>query len=199
MTHPADIYSVGFADCSSVSPEKASLSGEKPTDGARELAQYARLPSRTVSHVGLNGGVRTLLLVVHIASAAAWFGHKLPNPRDIRVSLGAGGDTARTMVQRLTASSRLGIGSALLTVVSGVGLLWHAGWSASTLLGLGIFAAIGAIVLGAVAARPAWDGLAVAVRSGDMSLAAAHGRRFSRRLHLENVLWLAALAAMIAG
>ena len=103
------------------------------------------------------------------------------------------------MVQRLTATSRLGIGSALLTVVSGMGLLWDAGWSSSTLLGLGIFAAIGAIVIGAIAARPAWNDLTKAVGCGDRELAGAYGRRFSRFLHMENALWLAALAAMIAG
>lgn len=96
--------------------------------------------------------MHTLLLVVHIASAAVWFGHKLPIPRDIRVSLGAGGEAATVMVQRLTATARLGIGSAVLTVLSGVALLWNAGWSSTTLLGVGILAAIGAIVLGAVAA-----------------------------------------------
>ena len=143
--------------------------------------------------------MHTLLVVIHIASAAVWFGYKLPIPRDIRVSLGAGGEAATVMVQRLTASARLGIGSALLTVVSGLGLLWNAGWSSSTLLGLGILAAIGAIVLGAAAARPAWEGLSAAVSSADHELAGAFGRRFSRLLHFENALWLAALAAMIAG
>jgi hypothetical protein len=143
--------------------------------------------------------MRTLLLVVHIASAAAWFGHKLPIPRDIRMSLGAGGAAAATMVQRLTGTSRLGIGAALMTVLSGIGLLWDAGWTSSALLGVGILAAIGAIVLGAVAARPAWNGLNAAVSSGELDLAAAYGRRFSRMLHLENLLWMAALAAMIAG
>ena len=147
----------------------------------------------------MNDGVRTFLLVVHIASAAAWFGHKLPIPRDIRVSVVAGGEAATTMVQRLTATAGLGIGSAVLTVLSGLGLLWNAGWSSSTLLGVGILAAIGAIVLGAVAARPAWTGLAAAVSSGERELAGAYGRRFSRYLHFENVLWLVALAAMIGG
>ncbi|MEX1005523.1 MAG: hypothetical protein WD156_09155 [Acidimicrobiia bacterium] len=143
--------------------------------------------------------MKTVLLVVHVASAAAWFGHKLPIPRDIRVCLGVGGEAATAMVQRLTTSARLGIGAAVLTVLSGIGLLWNAGWSSSTLLGVGILAAIGAIVLGATAARPAWDGLTAAVGRGETDVAAAYGRRFSRMFHLENVLWLAALAAMIAG
>lgn len=103
------------------------------------------------------------------------------------------------MSQRLTATARLGIGAAVLTVLSGIGLLWNAGWSSTILLGVGILAAIGAVVLGAVAARPAWAGLTTAVGNGDHELAAAYGRRFTRMLHLENLLWMAALAAMVAG
>ncbi len=102
------------------------------------------------------------------------------------------------MCRRLAASARVGIGSAVLTVLSGIGLLWNAGWTSSTLLGVGILAAIGAIVVG-VTAQPAWAGLTAAVSSGDNDLAGAYGRRFSRWLHLENLLWLAALAAMVAG
>lgn len=143
--------------------------------------------------------MHTLLLVIHITAAAAWFGHKLTIPRDIRVALRSGQEAATSMVERLTVTARLGIGSALLTVLSGVGLLAVAGWSATALLGVGIMAAVGAIALGATLARPAWSGLQAAVDDGDLDLAGAFGRRFSRLLHLENTLWLAALAAMVAG
>lgn len=143
--------------------------------------------------------MHTILLVVHITAAAAWFGHKLTIPRDIRVGLGSGQEMAKAMVARLAITARLGIGSALLTVLSGIGLLAMAGWSATALLGVGIMAAIGAIAVGAILARPAWSGLKAAVDDGDLDLAGAFGRRFSRLLHLENALWLAALAAMVAG
>ncbi|MEX2278743.1 MAG: hypothetical protein WEA76_01500 [Acidimicrobiia bacterium] len=143
--------------------------------------------------------MRTLLLVIHIGAAAAWFGHKLTIPREIRSSLATGGGVAEAMVQRLSVTARLGISSAVVTVLSGIGLLWSAGWTASAVLGVGIMAAIGAIALGAGAARPAWAGLASAVEEGDLALAGAFGRRFARFLHLENLLWLAALVAMVAG
>lgn len=143
--------------------------------------------------------MHTLLLVIHIAAAAAWFGHKLTIPRDIRVGLASGQDVAVAMVDRLTTTARLGIGSALLTVLSGIGLLAVAGWSASVLLGVGIMAAVGAIVVGVTLGRAAWSGLTAAVRGGEFDLAGAFGRRFSRSLHLENLLWLTALAAMVAG
>lgn len=142
--------------------------------------------------------MRTALLIVHIASAAAWFGHKLMVPRDIRMSLRSG-DVASAMVERMRGMARLGIGSALGTAFSGIGLLWLAGWSASTTLGLGIFAAIAAIVVGASRARPAWEAVERAVEHGDLATGGAFGRRFSAWLHLESVLWMAALAAMVVG
>ncbi len=142
--------------------------------------------------------MRTLLLVVHIAAAAAWFGHKLMIPRDIRGSLAEHG-RASEMIERVGAAAPLGIASALITVVSGVGLLVLNSWTASALLGLGTMAALGAIAVGASSARRAWTSLVRAVNERDLALAGAFGRRFSRAIALENLLWLAALAAMVAG
>ena len=140
--------------------------------------------------------MRTLLLVVHIAAAAAWFGHKLMIPRDIRRSLS---DDPSAMIGRVGAAAPLGITSALITVASGVGLLALNSWTASALLGAGIMAALGAIAVGASSARRAWRSLVGAVEDQDLVLAAAFGRRFTRAMGLENLLWLAALAAMVAG
>lgn len=142
--------------------------------------------------------MRTLLLVVHIAAAGAWFGHKLTIPADIRRSIAAGGDVAVGMVERMKVNARLGISSAVVTVASGVGLLAVAGWQAPVVLGLGIMAALAAIAVGGVAARPAWAGLETAVDAGDLTLAAAFGRRFSRTVNVENLLWITALAGMVA-
>ena len=147
---------------------------------------------------GLNGCMRTLLLVVHIAAAAAWFGHKLMIPRDIRESL-VEHSRASAMVERVGVAAPLGIASALITVASGVGLLALNSWTASALLGAGIMAALGAIAVGASSARRAWRSLVGAVEDQDLVLAAAFGRRFTRAMGLENLLWLAALAAMVAG
>lgn len=108
-------------------------------------------------------------------------------------------EVASAMVARLKAVARLGIGSALATVLSGIGLLWSADWSATPTLGVGIFAAIVAVAVGASRARPAWDGVDRAVAAGDLVTAGAFGRQFSRWLHLESLLWIAALAAMIVG
>jgi hypothetical protein len=147
----------------------------------------------------LNVGVRTALLVVHVAAAAAWFGHKLLIPGDIARSMAAGPQGAVDMVVRVGRAAPLGIGSAGLTLASGIGLLALGGWSATLLRGIGIMAAILAMVLGATGGRRAWGGLADAVADDDLMTAAAFGRRFGRVVVGENLLWLAALAAMIAG
>ncbi len=143
--------------------------------------------------------MRTVVLVVHVAAAAAWFGHKLLLPGDVNRSIAAGRGAAQEMLGRVGRGAPLGIGSALVTVASGLGLLALDGWSATVLVGLGIMAALGALVTGAVAGRRAWKGLVAAVESAELPTAAAFGRRFGRTLVGENVLWLAALAAMIAG
>lgn len=142
--------------------------------------------------------MRTALLIIHVAAAAAWFGHKLLVPRDIRMSL-ASPALATAMVSRMTGMARLGISAALVTLLSGAGLLWLDSWSASATLGLGIFAALAAIGVGASRARPAWAGVQRAVDVGDLTTAGAFGRRFSAWLHLESLLWIMALTAMIAG
>ena len=142
--------------------------------------------------------MHTALLIVHVAAAAAWFGHKLMVPRDIMMSLSTH-EMASAMVERMRGTARLGIGSALATVLSGVGLLSLADWSASAMLGLGILAALGAIAVGASWARRSWSGVQRAVSEGDLATAGAFGRQFSRWLYLESLLWIVALGAMISG
>jgi hypothetical protein len=146
----------------------------------------------------LNVGVRTALLVVHIAAAAAWFGHKLLIPGDVARALGAGPQAASEMVVRVGRAAPLGIGSAVVTVLSGVALLAVNGWSSTVLRGIGIMAALGAVAVGAVGGRRAWGGVTASVADDDLATAAAFGRSFGRVLVSENVLWLVALAAMIA-
>ena len=68
LTGSAD-RQAGFADSLSVPPEKASLSGGKPTDGARELAQSARLRSGRLPVVPVDDGVRQTTCAVYPSDA----------------------------------------------------------------------------------------------------------------------------------
>lgn len=139
----------------------------------------------------------TLVKILHIAVAAAWFGHKLLIPADLRTSLGDEG-TARHLVARLTRAETLGIATGLgtlatgglLAVLIGPGSVRDGVW-----VGLGLVLA--AIALGGMVARPASSGLRSAVGSGDLALARRSAGRLSQVLIAESLLWSGSLIAMI--
>lgn len=138
------------------------------------------------------------LTVIHIAIAAAWFGHKLLIPGDIRRSAGAGQDEALALLRRLRRAERLGRLTGLGTVVSGGLLAWVLGIGTvgvATWVGAGL--ALVAIVIGAVVARPAMRRLVAAAESGERVAASLAGAQIGRVLGIESILWLGALTAMV--
>ncbi len=139
----------------------------------------------------------TLMKILHIAVAAAWFGHKLLIPSDLRSSL-RDVETAHRLMQRLARAEILGIATGLGTLLTG-GLLVLLIGAAS--VGVGVWVGLGlvltAIVIGAIVARPASNQLRSDVASGDLSAARRSGARLSQVLIAESLLWSAALIAMI--
>lgn len=138
------------------------------------------------------------LTVAHIAIAAAWFGHKLLVPGDIRRSAGAGPDDASGLLSRMKRAERFGQLTGLGTLISGGLLVWAVG--AGT-VGIGVWVGAGlvlvAIALGALVARPASKRLMAAVESGDRVAASIAGAQIGRVLGVESLLWLGALTAMV--
>lgn len=138
------------------------------------------------------------LSVIHIAIAAAWFGHKLLLPGEIRRSVGGEPNEARLLVDRLKHAERLGIVTGLGTVVSGGLLLWAVGVET---VGPGVWVGLGlalcAMVLGATIARPASQRLAKSVANGDRVGATIAGTQISRTLGMESLLWMGALVSMV--
>ncbi|HWB89953.1 MAG TPA: hypothetical protein VG872_12205 [Acidimicrobiia bacterium] len=138
------------------------------------------------------------LTILHIAIAAAWFGHKLLIPGDIRRSAGAGQDEALALLRRLRRAERLGRLTGLGTVVSGGLLAWVVGIGkvgVATWVGAGLV--VVAIAIGAVIARPAMKTLVAAAESGDRIAASVAGAQIGRVLGIESLLWLGALTAMV--
>ena len=138
------------------------------------------------------------LTIAHIAIAAAWFGHKLLIPGDIRRSVSGGADQAAPFLARLKRAERLGQATGLGTLLSGGALLWAVGADTVALgvwIGLGLVLA--AIITGAIVARPASKRLEAAVNAGDRVAATIAGGQISRVLGAEGVLWVAALTAMV--
>jgi hypothetical protein len=139
----------------------------------------------------------TLTRILHIAVAAAWFGHKLLIPGDLRSSLDDA-ESARRLMPRLARAEILGIATGLGTLVTGgllVLLIGPGSVSDGVWVGLGLV--LTAIASGAIVARPASNRLRSAVASIDLTSARRDARRLSQLLLVESLLWSAALVAML--
>lgn len=138
----------------------------------------------------------TALRILHVILAAAWFGHKILIPRDIRYSV-ASDDLFAALRGRMATAQRLGIAAGLGTLLSGVGLILLTTGFADAPMNIyaGFAIAITMFLVGAFMARPAWKRLAAAENRADR-VGAVKG--FTRTLALENLLWVLALAAMLS-
>lgn len=138
------------------------------------------------------------LTILHIAIAAAWFGHKLLIPGDIRASAAARAGEATPFLTRLQRAERLGIVTGMGTLLSGAALWWVVGFDAvGSGVWIGASLVVAAILIGATMGRPAAQNLRRAVESGDRVKATVAGRKLNRVLGIESLLWLGALTAMV--
>lgn len=139
-------------------------------------------------------------LILHILIGAAWFGHKLLIPRDIRVSV-RHEESAGYLIERMRRAQRLGIVAGLGTLATGIWLMalttGIADASVETYLAIG--AVLAMFVVGAVVAQPAWKRIREAIETGDIPGAAAGANGFNRALNFESVLWVFALTMMVIG
>jgi hypothetical protein len=136
--------------------------------------------------------------VLHIAIAAAWFGHKLLVPGDLRRSVAAGPDVARRLVPRLENAERLGIATGLGTLATGLALVFMEGAaSVRTPIWVGLGLVTAAIAIGAIIARPASNRLRHAIGAGDTTAATAEARTLSTVIGAESLLWVGALVTML--
>jgi len=138
------------------------------------------------------------LKIAHVAFAAAWFGHKLLIPRDIHHSIrdieGAG-----QFFGRMKRAERFGITAGVLTVASGLGLMYlDSGFmDAPFRIYLGLGAALAMFVVGAFVARPSWKVIEAGLSEEDPVHASAGVLRLRQAFMLENLLWLLALGTMV--
>jgi hypothetical protein len=138
------------------------------------------------------------LEIVHIAFAAAWFGHKLLLPGDIRRAVHAGGSESEALLVRMRRAARFGILTGVVTLISGGALMWLVGLDVVDIgIWVGLFLVVGALLVGATMGRPASRNLRDAVTNGDRVEATIAGGQVSRVLGLESLLWLGALVAMV--
>ncbi len=139
----------------------------------------------------------TLVRVLHVGLAAAWFGHKLLIPADLRRSIG-GVEPARALIVRLGLAEQLGVITGLGTLVTGVVMVFMIGPAvvrSGIYVGLGLV--LGAIAIGATVARPASARLRAAVTAGNLEAAGPEARTLSQVLAAESLLWAASLVSML--
>lgn len=138
------------------------------------------------------------LTIVHIAAAAAWFGHKLLIPGDVHASIRDVEGAAR-FVARISRARRLGVIAGILTIGTGVWLLYEVfGFSdAPVRIWVGLGAALAIFLVAYSITRPAWRRIRSGMEQGDPASASSGVVRFRQALMLENLLWVLALATMV--
>jgi hypothetical protein len=139
-----------------------------------------------------------LVTVAHVAFAAAWFGHKLLIPRDVRVSVRES-ESGRNLVGRMRRAQSLGLVSGLFTLGTGVWLVTlTSGFAeAPVTIYVALATVIAMLLVGFLAARPAWNRIKAAIDAGDTPRAVGGVTAFNRALNLESLLWVLALTMMI--
>jgi hypothetical protein len=139
-----------------------------------------------------------VVTVAHVAFAAAWFGHKLLIPRDVRVSVREQ-ESGHTLVGRMRRAQGLGLVSGLLTLGTGVWLVTlTTGFAkAPVTIYIALATVIGMFLVGLLAARPAWNRIKAAIDAGDTPGAVGGVTSFNRAMNLESLLWILALTMMI--
>lgn len=138
------------------------------------------------------------LKILHIALAAAWFGHKLLVPGDIKASVRLDRSEVTAFLDRLKRAERIGIATGVGTLLAGSGLAFAVdAETVSTGVWIGATLVVVALAVGAALGAPSSRRLRAAVTAGDRVAATVAGQRMSRILALESLLWIGALTGMV--
>ena len=136
--------------------------------------------------------------ILHVTFAAAWFGHKLLIPRDLRQSIHSRHEHMG-LIQRVVRAERLGVISGLGTLVTGMALIILTSGFAQTPLRiwLGLAAVIAMFMVGALLVTPAWRDVRSGLEANDLPHAVSRVGSLIGALRLEGLLWVLALTTML--
>lgn len=139
-----------------------------------------------------------LIKILHVTFAAAWFGHKILIPRDLRHSIHNRHEN-QGLTSRIARAERLGIFSGLGTLATGLGLVYlTTGFAATPLrIWLGLAAVLAMIAVGALVASPAWRDVRAGLEANDLPAAVSRVGALVGALRLEGLLWILALTTML--
>ena len=136
--------------------------------------------------------------ILHVTFAAAWFGHKLLIPRDLRQSIHSRHEHMG-LIQRVIRAERVGIVSGLGTIATGMALVVLTTGFAETPLRiwLGLAAVIAMIAVGTLVGSPAWREVRRGLEANDLPHAVSRVGALIGALRLEGLLWILALTTML--
>jgi len=142
----------------------------------------------------------SLLRMAHLLSMAVWLANGLTVTSDMRRTIPLGKPHTELLIARIHRSSRITIGSGLLTIVTGLGLVFaQGGFSAMPLrIHVGLALTLVTCGVGATLAEPSWQRIVKAIRADDdVAEVTRLARRFSAFYGVEHALKLVVAALMI--
>jgi hypothetical protein len=140
-----------------------------------------------------------LLKLAHVALASIWIGAGISFPLDVRATVARGRPHTQVLRERVARVTRIAVPCALLTVLSGVGLVLLAGgFSAVPARYLWAFAPVGAgFLTGGGLVEPTLRALWRAIDAGDRPAQERLARRFTAGIAVEHALRATSLALMV--
>lgn len=148
----------------------------------------------------MNAEVYSVLLLLHVLSMAVWFAGSFFTTSDIKKSLALGGAYLQPMVARVNAAERLSLTSGMLTVITGLALIFAGGGFTAMPLRIHIGFALTIITffVGALFASPTWRRIAgIVERNADINEAVALSKRMSMFMGIEHLLRTVVMVLMV--
>ncbi|HEY8210704.1 MAG TPA: hypothetical protein VIG99_24640 [Myxococcaceae bacterium] len=140
-----------------------------------------------------------LLKLAHITLAAIWIGAGIGFPLDIRATVARGPPHTGVLRERVARVTRIAVPAALLTVLTGVGLVLSAGgFSSVSPRFLWAFAPVTAgFLTGGGFVEPTLRALWKAIETDDRAAQVRLARRFTVGVSVEHVFRATSLALMV--
>ena len=142
-----------------------------------------------------------ILKTIHIMSTAVWFGAGLPIARDVRRTIEQGRPHTDLLVERVTRQGRLAAIFGLLTLVSGLCLIFIMGGFGNVRKGIhaGFGLTLLSFAVGLALSMPTWQKIATSLRQEDGAMDEARrlSKRFAMFTGIEHLLWVVVLVVMV--
>lgn len=140
-----------------------------------------------------------ILKILHIATAAAWFGLMLSVPGKIRRGLALGGEAAKFAVSEAVRTQKLGLMMGGATLIFGIALVLALGGFGAQPKSIHISLGVTLLMLAFsfFVTRGACAGLSAALSSGDAAVQASTRKGLTMACGIEQVLWIGILVLMV--